>query len=160
MYEWFISRPRNINDFGFIPSYSNWTAESKAKSGSSTTTKLNLQINESNLTHFLCLNFSGTPISLREIMGGAIRWALRPGVISITGIFMTYYVCSHQWLSLSTIAVASAVILFFLMVWNWYLWPKLFSPLRRLPGPDGGHWLMGQLANIFGEDPGVTMLQW
>ncbi|EEY18356.1 cytochrome P450 2D20 [Verticillium alfalfae VaMs.102] len=59
-------------------------------------------------------------------------------------------------------AFASSWLLSFLgwAVWAIFLWPKLFSSLRSLPGPNDNHWLMGQFPKIGAEATGLPMMEW
>ncbi|PNH43027.1 hypothetical protein VD0004_g4350 [Verticillium dahliae] len=59
-------------------------------------------------------------------------------------------------------AFASSWLLSFLgwVVWAIFLWPKLFSSLRSLPGPNDNHWLMGQFPKIGAEATGLPMMEW
>ncbi|KAL2756221.1 hypothetical protein ACRALDRAFT_1034009 [Sodiomyces alcalophilus JCM 7366] len=45
-------------------------------------------------------------------------------------------------------------------VWKVFLWPKFFSPLRGLPEPEGGHWLMGQYRTIVSQPSGHPHIDW
>ena len=61
--------------------------------------------------------------------------------------------------------VVAFTVLWVLQSWLWAVWavilyPKVFSPLRNLPGPGGNGWLMGQHAAISRLPTGVPMLRW
>lgn len=45
-------------------------------------------------------------------------------------------------------------------VWNVVLYPKYFSPLRHLPGPEGNSWWNGQWAKIKAEPSGQPQREW
>jgi hypothetical protein len=75
-------------------------------------------------------------------------------------IFFAYYAYSKRWLSLSAITATPSALLLAAIAWKCYIYPHCFSPLRKLPGPTGGHWFLGQLLNITGEDIGVTCHRW
>ena len=45
-------------------------------------------------------------------------------------------------------------------LWTVLLYPKLFSPLRHLPEPNGGSWLNGQFWVAQAVATGVPMLEW
>ncbi|KAH7057107.1 cytochrome P450 [Macrophomina phaseolina] len=56
-------------------------------------------------------------------------------------------------------------ILFSIQLLLWYTWscliyPYFFSPLRHLPQPKGGHWLMGHFAKIRRENNGEPSREW
>lgn len=67
-------------------------------------------------------------------------WSLGSIIKSFTGGFLT---ASVGW-------VFYAVI----------LWPYLLSPLRHLPGPKDGHWLLGQYPRIIKQPTGVPQIDW
>ncbi|KAH1513894.1 hypothetical protein KXX29_009738 [Aspergillus fumigatus] len=46
------------------------------------------------------------------------------------------------------------------VIWNALLYPKIFSPLRRFPGPKDGDFLHGQLWRILSEPVGIPMREW
>ncbi|KAK3364129.1 cytochrome P450, partial [Lasiosphaeria hispida] len=46
------------------------------------------------------------------------------------------------------------------IAWSVVLYPKLFSPPRKLPGPKCGSFFNGQLRRILENAPGVPMEQW
>lgn len=46
------------------------------------------------------------------------------------------------------------------VVYAVFLWPYFLSPLRHLPGPKDGHWLLGQYARIIKEPTGVPQIDW
>ncbi|KAI1377568.1 cytochrome P450 [Hypoxylon crocopeplum] len=57
--------------------------------------------------------------------------------------------------------VASWIFQSFLFVlWTVILYPKVFSPLRGLPGPTGGSWWMGQFKIISEKPTGIPMREW
>ncbi|KAK0703812.1 cytochrome P450 [Lasiosphaeria miniovina] len=67
------------------------------------------------------------------------------------------------WVSLgfvSAFAAAWAVQFFAWAVWVVLVYPKFFSPLRHLPQPDGGSWLLGQFPKISRMPMGAPALEW
>ncbi len=57
-------------------------------------------------------------------------------------------------------AVSCFVAGFSYLLWKVLLYPKLVSPLRHLPQPKAGHWLHGQLWNVFESGINVAILEW
>ncbi|KAI1470261.1 cytochrome P450 [Daldinia caldariorum] len=49
---------------------------------------------------------------------------------------------------------------FFVGVWNIFLYPNFFSPLRHLPEPKGGSWINGQFKAIRERPTGIPMREW
>ncbi len=45
-------------------------------------------------------------------------------------------------------------------IWIVLLYPKLFSPLRGLPEPNGNSWFMGQFRTIMSQPTGAPMREW
>ncbi|RFU76201.1 isotrichodermin c-15 hydroxylase cytochrome p-450 monooxygenase cyp65a1 [Trichoderma arundinaceum] len=45
-------------------------------------------------------------------------------------------------------------------IWELMLYPTLFSSLRHLPTPGGGHWLLGHGRKILAAKPGAPMREW
>lgn len=45
-------------------------------------------------------------------------------------------------------------------VWELFLYPTFFSPLRNLPTPSGSHWLLGHGKKILADKPGAPMREW
>lgn len=63
---------------------------------------------------------------------------------------------SHAW----TIATLASIQFLLWLIWRVILYPKLFSPLRHLPGPPGGTFLHGQAWNIHKLPSGQPMRDW
>lgn len=58
-----------------------------------------------------------------------------------------------------------SVLLFFVLyfayaVWAVLLYPRYFSPLRKLPEAPDAHWLLGQTQRIIREASGMPMRDW
>jgi len=45
-------------------------------------------------------------------------------------------------------------------IYSVFLWPRLLSPLRKLPGPASLHWLHGVYPRIRKEPTGVPQIDW
>ncbi|ROT36942.1 cytochrome P450 [Sodiomyces alkalinus F11] len=65
-----------------------------------------------------------------------------------------------KWDFLATFTATWSLLFLAWAVWAVFLWPKLFSPLRGLPGPEGGHWLMGQYHTIRSQPSGRPQTEW
>ncbi|KAL7627819.1 hypothetical protein AAE478_002014 [Parahypoxylon ruwenzoriense] len=68
-----------------------------------------------------------------------------------------------EWLKLRYLGAFVAIYTlqtFLYGVWVFILWPKLFSPLRGLPEPKGGSFLMGHFKRIRSEPTGIPMRDW
>ncbi|OTA93792.1 hypothetical protein M434DRAFT_72545 [Hypoxylon sp. CO27-5] len=86
-------------------------------------------------------------------------------IISIISLLSSYLVVSLQpeWsrLQLLGVFVATWILQAFLVnVWKLILYPKFFSPLRGLPEPKGGSWLMGHFKEIRTKPSGIPMREW
>jgi len=46
------------------------------------------------------------------------------------------------------------------VVWTVFLYPKVFSPLRHVPEPDGASWLNGHFWVCQAAHTGVPMMEW
>lgn len=46
------------------------------------------------------------------------------------------------------------------LTWSAIIYPKLFSPLRKLPQPSGGSFINGHFWTIFREPTGVPHKEW
>ncbi|TWU72928.1 hypothetical protein ED733_000856 [Metarhizium rileyi] len=67
----------------------------------------------------------------------------------------------HYSLGLWTTASALFFAYFFLVqLWRIIVYPRFFSPLRRLPHPPNGHWLWDQTGRILKEPTGFPMREW
>jgi len=51
-------------------------------------------------------------------------------------------------------------LLLFIVCWQCFLYPAFFSPLRHLPGPPWGHWLLGQFGEIVKAEAGILQYEW
>lgn len=63
----------------------------------------------------------------------------------------------------SYISVFSAIIaleVFCLLLWKHALYPFFFSPLRKLPGPKGGSWIMGHGPTLISSPTLVPLVKW
>lgn len=58
-----------------------------------------------------------------------------------------------------SVPVLIAGILAVYAVYRWFLYPYCLSPLRKIPGP-GGNPIVGQLAVIINDEPGIPMREW
>lgn len=47
-----------------------------------------------------------------------------------------------------------------LALWTTLVYSFAISPLRRLPEPAGGHWLLGHGRRLIGGLPGVVLREW
>lgn len=47
-----------------------------------------------------------------------------------------------------------------LMTWRWFIFPFFFNPLRKIPGPKGGNFLIGHGPVVFSKPPGAQFLKW
>ena len=61
--------------------------------------------------------------------------------------------------------LAAFAVTWVLQFWLWFIWavllyPKLFSPLRHLPGPSNGSLWNGQYSEIVRQPTGAPMLEW
>lgn len=45
-------------------------------------------------------------------------------------------------------------------IYQYALRIKYFSPMRNYPGPEHGHWFLGQLKAITIEGPGIAQQRW
>ncbi|RDA95936.1 hypothetical protein CP533_5897 [Ophiocordyceps camponoti-saundersi (nom. inval.)] len=45
-------------------------------------------------------------------------------------------------------------------IWTTFVYPHLVSPLRRLPEPEGAHWLLGHAARLLGPSAGGPLRDW
>ncbi|KAE8215486.1 hypothetical protein CF327_g1238 [Tilletia walkeri] len=64
--------------------------------------------------------------------------------------------------ALPTAKVAGTV---FALVFTWLVYitvfrTRFFSRLRHLPGPEHGHWLLGQTRQVVQREPGMAFLEW
>ncbi|KZZ98738.1 Cytochrome P450 [Moelleriella libera RCEF 2490] len=50
--------------------------------------------------------------------------------------------------------------LFLKGLWSIFVWPHLVSPIRHLPQPDGGHWILGQGKRLAGNLPAAPCREW
>lgn len=57
------------------------------------------------------------------------------------------------------VAIYTSVNFIYHVIWNMFLWPGIFSPLRAIPGPPG-HWLYGNFREIFKGAIGVEHMKW
>ncbi|KAL9935485.1 hypothetical protein V8E36_005833 [Tilletia maclaganii] len=46
------------------------------------------------------------------------------------------------------------------LVYQVFLRARYFSPLRKLPGPEYGHWLFGQTKAVLQREPGIAFSEW
>ncbi|KAI0152554.1 cytochrome P450 [Hypoxylon sp. NC0597] len=86
-------------------------------------------------------------------------------IISIISLLSSYLIVSLQpeWSRSQLVgAFITTWILqaFFVNVWRLILYPKFFSPLRGLPEPKGGSWLMGHFKEIRTKPSGIPMREW
>lgn len=61
---------------------------------------------------------------------------------------------------LGTFAKLWAAVMGAWAIYTIFLYPFYFSPLLRLPEPEGSHWLLGQFRRIADDPSGVPMLDW
>ncbi|KAI1650579.1 cytochrome P450 [Daldinia loculata] len=86
-------------------------------------------------------------------------------VVAAISLISTYFITSRQppW-SISQLlgTFVSTWILqsFFVGIWNIFLYPFYFSPLRHLPGPKGGSWINGHFKEIREKPTGIPMREW
>jgi hypothetical protein len=45
-------------------------------------------------------------------------------------------------------------------IWEVFLYPKYFSPLRHLPTAPDGHWLFGHGKKVLADKPGAPLREW
>lgn len=86
-------------------------------------------------------------------------------IISIISLLSSYLIVSLQpeWSRSQLLGafVATWILQAFLVnVWRLILYPKFFSPLRGLPEPKGGSWLMGHFKEIRTKPSGIPMREW
>lgn len=84
-------------------------------------------------------------------------------VLSAVAAYITSITTRSQWSlhAFTTYYVVSFVLSFFLHAfWDVILYPKLFSPLRSLPGPRNPSWYNGQWQKITELPFGIPMQQW
>ncbi|KAG7095348.1 hypothetical protein E1B28_006108 [Marasmius oreades] len=60
----------------------------------------------------------------------------------------------------STLELVGQAITSLLIVYQLYLWPYIFSPLRNVPGPPLGHPLFGQSPTIINSESGIPQREW
>ncbi|WPH02622.1 cytochrome P450 78A3 [Acrodontium crateriforme] len=61
---------------------------------------------------------------------------------------------------ITTAVVLFTVQVFLLASWKKIIHPRYFSPLRNVPQPPNGHWLLGQTRRIVKEPSGMPMREW
>ena len=59
----------------------------------------------------------------------------------------------------TAISIYATIAFCYYFIWTVVLYPNIFSPLRKVPGPRG-HWFYGQFREIFREEIGVPHLRW
>ncbi|OJJ42191.1 hypothetical protein ASPZODRAFT_77483 [Penicilliopsis zonata CBS 506.65] len=77
-------------------------------------------------------------------------------IIIVGCVFHAVLWKSTRWPTLLSIPLT----LFVLLVWKVLLWPFVFSPLRRLPEPKGGHLLTGHTHLVPNERSGMPHDEW
>jgi hypothetical protein len=83
--------------------------------------------------------------------------------VSLGGAYLLSSGRIPQWPATSFLPAAAALWGIQALVWvSWVviLYPKLFSPLRGLPGPGGNSWFMGQFKTITSRPTGAPMAEW
>ncbi|KAI0010982.1 cytochrome P450 [Xylariaceae sp. FL0662B] len=85
--------------------------------------------------------------------------------MSAISLISSYLIVSRQleWSKLRFFGLFAGI--WSLQAFIWFVWaviayPKLFSPLRGLPEPAGGAWLMGHWKRIREEPSGIPMRDW
>ncbi|KAF3062012.1 Cytochrome P450 72A15 [Daldinia childiae] len=86
-------------------------------------------------------------------------------VVAAISLISTYFITSRRppWSILQFINtfVATWILQSFLVgIWNIFLYPFYFSPLRHLPGPTGGSWINGHFKDIREKPTGIPMREW
>ncbi|KAI2471041.1 cytochrome P450 [Annulohypoxylon bovei var. microspora] len=87
-------------------------------------------------------------------------------IFSIISVLSSYLIVSRQpgWtksqLFGTYVALWSLQAFIYYGIWRVILYPKFFSPLRGLPHPTSGSWLMGQFKDISAKPTGVPMREW
>ncbi|KAI1081838.1 cytochrome P450 [Whalleya microplaca] len=86
-------------------------------------------------------------------------------LMSAISLISSYFVISHQseWFKLRLFGAFVGIWslqVFIWLVWAVCVYPKLSSPLRDLPEPAGGSWLMGHWKRIRDEPTGIPMRDW
>lgn len=46
------------------------------------------------------------------------------------------------------------------VIYAWFIWPLLLSPLRVLPGPPLGHPILGQIPTVIKSESGIPHREW
>lgn len=46
------------------------------------------------------------------------------------------------------------------VIYTWFIWPLLLSPLRALPGPPLGHPILGQIPAVIKSEAGILHREW
>ncbi len=85
--------------------------------------------------------------------------------ISLVSVATAYLVTSQrsEWSRAFLVRSFAAAWAFQFLCWAFWvvvLYPKLFSPLRHLPGPKGNNLFMGQYGRISAEPSGAPMQDW
>ncbi|KAK1249104.1 hypothetical protein MKX07_002620 [Trichoderma sp. CBMAI-0711] len=73
------------------------------------------------------------------------------------------YATQDVWTRASFLQAAAVLLVTQMVVYGIYdvfLYPKWFSPLRHLPTAPGSHWLMGHGLKILADKPGAPMREW
>ncbi|KAI1416795.1 cytochrome P450 [Hypoxylon sp. FL1857] len=91
----------------------------------------------------------------------ALTWR----IITVISLLSSYLIVSLQpeWSRLQLLGAFVAtwsLQAFLVYTWRIVLYPKFFSPLRDLPEPKGGSWLMGQFKEIRTRPSGIPMREW
>lgn len=73
------------------------------------------------------------------------------------------YTTQDAWSRGSFIQAAAGlwlVELFLYTIYELFLYPKFFSPLRHVPTAPGGHWLLGHGKQVLASKPGAPLREW
>ncbi|KAI1806612.1 cytochrome P450 [Daldinia bambusicola] len=85
--------------------------------------------------------------------------------VSALSLIASYFITSRQpsWSTsrfFGTFVATWLLQSFFVGVWNMFLYPNFFSPLRHLPEPKGGSWFNGHFKEIRERPTGIPMREW
>lgn len=82
-----------------------------------------------------------------------------PQLIAITLFsYVLARLLSHQWTTMAVLQLFCVILtaqMFISAFWMTVVYPHYFSPLCRLPQPDGGHWLLGHGVDVIKYGPGI-----
>ncbi|KAI0478547.1 cytochrome P450 [Xylariaceae sp. FL0804] len=92
-------------------------------------------------------------------------WSFPWRPMTAVAFLSAYFLTSRQPGGLKLRLLGTFLAFWFAQVFVWVtwvvvLWPKYFSPLRKLPEPAGGGFFMGQFRRIADQPTGIPMREW